>query len=81
MKTTFKKDWYNDTIIDKNGIARVQPELKTMYHLNISENYFIEDKQEVLKKAIADLEKELARLKQIRDNNEKVMDTWDSISK
>ena len=37
--------------------------------------------KEVLKKAIEDLEKELTKLKQIRDNNEKVMDTWDSISK
>ena len=38
MKTTFKKDWYNETIIGKDGIAQVLPEPKTMYHLSISEN-------------------------------------------
>lgn len=81
MKTTFKKDWYNETTIGKDGIAQVSPELKTMYHLSISENYFMEDRQTVLNKAIEDLEKELNRLKDIRDNNEKVMDSWDSVSK
>lgn len=81
MKTTFKKDWYNETIIGKDGVAQVLPELKTMYHLNISENYFTDDKQEVLKKAIEDLEKELARLKEIRNKNDRAMDSWDSISK
>lgn len=81
MKTTFRKDWYNETIIGKDGVAQVLPEPKTMYHLNISENYFMEDKQEVLKKAIEDLEKELARLKEIRNKNDRAMDTWESISK
>lgn len=81
MKTTFKKDWYNETIIGKDGVAQVLPELKTMYHLNISENYFTDDKQEVLKKAIEDLEKELNRLKDIRNKNDRAMDSWDSISK
>lgn len=81
MKTTFKKDWYNDTIIGKDGVAQVLPELKTMYHLNISENYFTDDKQVVLNKAIEDLEKELNRLKEIRNRNDKAMDSWDSISK
>lgn len=81
MKTTFKKDWYNETIIGKDGVAQVLPELKTMYHLSINEDYFMEDKQVVLSKAIEDLEKELTKLKEIRDNNEKVMDSWDSISK
>lgn len=81
MKTTFKKDWYNETIIGKDGVAQVSPELKTMYHLSISENYFMEDRQAVLSKAIEDLEKELNRLKEIRNKNDKAMDTWDSISK
>ena len=81
MKTTFKKDWYNDTIIGKDGVVQVLPELKTMYRLNISENYFTDDKQTVLSKAIEDLEKELTRLKEIRDRNDKAMDSWDSISK
>lgn len=81
MKTTFKKDWYNETIIGKDGVAQVLPELKTMYHLSINEDYFMEDRQAVLSKAIEDLEKELNKLKEIRNNNEKIMDTWDSISK
>lgn len=81
MKTTFKKDWYNETITGKDGVVQVLPEPKTMYHLSINEDYFMEDKQVVLNKAIADLEKELTKLKEIRDNNEKVMDSWDSISK
>lgn len=81
MKTTFKKDWYNETIVGKDGVVQVSPELKTMYHLSISENYFTDDKQLVLNRAIKDLENELTRLKQIRDNNDKVMDSWDSISK
>lgn len=81
MKTTFKKDWYNETIIGKDGVAQVLPELKTMYHLNISENYFTDDKQVVLNRAIEDLEKELIRLKEIRDRNDKAMDSWDSVSK
>ena len=81
MKTTFKKDWYNETIMGKDGVVQVLPELKTMYHLSINEDYFMEDKQTVLSKAIEDLEKELNRLKGIRDNNEKMMESWDSISK
>lgn len=81
MKTTFKKDWYNETIIGKDGIAQVLPEPKTMYHMSINEDYFIDDKQVVLDKAIIDLENELARLKEIKNRNDKVMDSWDSISK
>lgn len=81
MKTTFKKDWYNETIVGKDGVVQVLPELKTMYHLSINEDYFMENRQVVLSKAIEDLEKELNRLKEIRDNNEKVMESWDSISK
>ena len=81
MKTTFKKDWYNETIMGKDGVVQVLPEPKTMYHLSINEDYFMEDRQVVLSKAIEDLEKELNRLKEIRKRNEKVMDSWDSISK
>jgi hypothetical protein len=81
MKTTFKKDWYNETITGKDGVVQVLPELKTMYHLSISENYFTDDKQLVLDRAIKDLENELARLKEIKNRNDKVMDSWDSISK
>ncbi len=81
MKTTFRKDWYNETITGKDGVVQILPEMKTMYHLSINEDYFMEDKQTVLNKAIEDLEKELNRLKEIRDKNEKVMGSWDSISK
>lgn len=81
MRTRFKKDYYNNSIMGEDGIVKILPELKTMYHFSIEENYFMGDKQAVLRQAIADLEVELERLKELEKKNARALDSWDSISK
>lgn len=81
MKTEFRKDYYQDTIINKNGECEVVDDFKTMYHFSINKPYFCENKTKVLKMAIADLEQELKRLKEIDKKNDKSIESWESISK
>lgn len=81
MKKRFKKDYYQDTVINKDGEVEIVPGFKTMWHFSMEEDYFTEDKQEALRQAIIDLENELNKLKEIEKKNDKALDTWDSISK
>ena len=81
MKAEFKKDYYQETIMDKNGECKLQDGYKGMYRFSIHEAYFCENKVKVLKMAIADLEDELNRLKEIDKKNDELMERWDSISK
>ena len=64
----FKKDYY-----DKD--------LKRMYHFSMSKDYFLDDKAEVLKEAIKDLQEELRLLEMIDKNNDRAKESWESISK
>ena len=92
MKTKFNKDYYQDSIINKEGVVEVLPGFKRMWHLSIEKDYFVENQGAVLDMAIEDLEKEVERLKEIakREKNKKkkkdskdseIIDSWDSISK
>ena len=82
MNTRFTRDYYQETKLNKNKEYEVnQSKICKMWHLSITENYFIEDKEEALKQAIKDLEKELEKLKDVKNKRTKAMESWDSISK
>lgn len=63
LNIKFKKDYYQDTKIDADGNVSILPGFKTMYHLNITKDYFLSNKEEVIKEVIYDLQQELEILK------------------
>ena len=81
MKIKFKKQWYNETRKNKKGQDVIDYERKYMYKMTAEEDYFTEDKQVALKQAIEDLRNKANELEEIYKQNEKTMESWDSISK
>lgn len=82
MNTRFTRDYYHKAKPNSKGEYIVnESKICKMWHLSITENYFIEDKEEALKQAIKDLEKELEKLKDVENKRAKAMESWDSISK
>lgn len=82
LKLHFKKDYYQDTVINpETSEVEVKPELKTMYHFSLEKDYFLDDKQEVLRQAIQDLKEELEFLEARLKQNDKALASWDNIEK
>lgn len=82
MNTRFTRDYYQKTKVNEKGENKVDKDkLYKMWHLKIEQDYFIENREKALDKAIIDLEKEVERLKIIRGKEEKAQESWDSISK
>lgn len=81
MKVKFYKDYFQDAKSNKNGEYIVEGDLKTMYHFEITKDYFISDQSKVLKLAIKDLEQLVQRLKEVDRQKDKAAESWDSISK
>ena len=63
LNIKFKKDYYQDTKIDADGNVSILPCFKTMYHLSITKDYFLDSKEKVLKEVINDLQQEIEILK------------------
>ena len=83
MIVKFKKDFYNKAEFNpETGKHEINTDkMYTMYHFSINKDYFIEDKQEALKAAIKDLKDKVKELEEIYNQNDKTLESWDSISK
>ena len=77
----FIKSYYNKTKKDEDGRDIVQDETFPMYTMKLEKNYYNGNKAEVVKAAIIDLENILTQLKEADKNNDKNMESWESVSK
>lgn len=81
MEIKFKKQFYNKTEKNNEGEDIVQKEKKTMYRLEIIANYYNDNKLEVAKEIEKDIREFADKLKEKIEENEKALESWDSISK
>lgn len=81
MNVRFIKSYYNKTKKDKEGRDIVQEETYPMYTFKAEKNYYSGNKADVLKQAIKDIEVMLEQLKKADKENDKNMESWDSVSK
>lgn len=71
LELKFKKDIFQETKLNKEtGEFEIDPKIKTMYHLEIRKDYFIDDKEKILKQVIYDLKQKIKELEEIKNINE-----------
>lgn len=73
MELEIIKNWYNKTKVQEDGITHVvDPEKHTVYQFGMAKNYFdVEEKSEVVKQIINDLESTIRQLQQMLNKEEK----------